>query len=438
MPKRKTDKEVEQILLSYGYIKIGPYDIVTKPIKCLDREGYIVYPSLSGLAHGKVPSRFHKVNKSTIENIKHYIAIHNIDAELCSERFIDSHSKLLFRCKCGKLYETSWSNFSFKDKHCCNECAERGGEKIPFSVVQDKLLQHNLILLFAENEYIGLKNTKLPIMNAVGYKAPFSEAYYYRDDTEPEWFHVSNPYTIDNINLYLCNTTNGEYVCVSDQYLGNKEPLTILHKECGHTFEAKWINLFRKASDYEPNRHGTQCPHCTGLRSQSLHAVVLKQMFEKLKPGTIIEDQSCRNPLTNCIIPTDIVNHNEKVVVEIQSWWHDREYQKIKDRIKKEYWESVGYTVYTPDIRNYSILDMVKLFFPDIERIPEWVNYKFYNKLNIDLAQELLNNGLVVTEVAKEMNVSPHRIYDAIYSHKLFYPYNYRNKTLTRQNDYIN
>lgn len=438
MPKRKTDEEVSNILLSYGYKKVGLYDISTSPIKCLDNDGYIVYPSLSGLAHGKIPSRFHKANPDTIENIRHYIDINHIDVKLCSNNFINSHSKLLFQCKCGNLYETSWSNFSFKNKHCCNECIDHSDIRVPFDSIQKTLSNNGLTLLFSEDEYIGISNTKLPIMNAIGYKALFSETYYYREHTESEWFHPSNPYTIDNINTYLTNTTNGEYLCVSDVYYGNKEPIIILHNECGHTFEAKWINLYRKPSENEPNRHGTQCPYCTGLRNQSLHAVVLKQMFKKLKPGTIIEDQSCRNPLTNCILPTDIVNHNEKIVIEIQSWWHDREYQQVKDKIKKDYWENKGYTVYTPDIRDYSVIDMVKLFFPNISKIPEWIDYRFCNKLNIDMAQDLLNSGLIVTKVAKKMGVSSHRIYDAIYSHKLFYPSNYPNKTLTRQNDYNN
>ena len=437
MPRRKTNEEVCEILANYGYRKIGEYNIATSPIKCLDCDGYIVYPSLSGLAHGKIPARFHKSNPDTIVNIKHYIDLNHINVELCSDSFVGSHSNLLFRCKCGQLYEASWSNFAFKQKHSCNDCSVCGGEKIPFNEVREKMLKRGIFLLFSEAEYTGIKTTRLPIMNIDGYMAIWSETYYYHDASEPEWFHIANPYTIDNINLYLQNVTNGKYICVSEKYFGNREPLMILHKECGTTFEAKWVNIHRKSSAYDPNRHGTRCPKCTGLRYQSLHAIVLKQMFQKLKPGSVVEDQSCINPLTNCILPTDIVNHYEKIVVEIQSWWHDRDYQKVKDKIKKEYWESLGYTVYTPDIRDYSIIGMIQLFFPDVSEIPDWVSYKFENKLDIDLAQSLLDSGLVVTDVAARMEVSPHRIYDAIYSHKLFYPDNYPNKTLTKQNDFL-
>jgi hypothetical protein len=79
---------------------------------------------------------------------------------------------------------------------------------------------------------------------------------------------------------------------------------------------------------------------------------------------------------------------------------------------------------------------MIRLFFPDCLEIPEWVNYDFYNKLNIDIAQSLLNSGLLVSEVATQMDVLSHRIYDAIYNKRLFYPKNYPNKHLLKQHNY--
>ena len=433
MSKERTNDEVREILASYGYIQIMSYTGARNPIKCKDLDGYVVYPVLYRLYDEKRPRRFHISNPDTIENIKHYIKINNINVELCSDKFNRTTEKLLFRCACGNLYETSWSNFMSNDKNCCNDCSTYGNNYTQFEYIVKSLAEKDLRPLFSEDEYIGIKNTTLPIRNSIGYKAPFASEYCYREFIEPAWFHVSNPYTIENINLYLLNETNGEYECISNEYIGNKEPLIILHKKCNKTFEAKWINLYRKPSDKEPNRHGTRCPHCTGLRSQSLHTVVLKQLFLKLRDGTVVEDQSCRNPLTNCIMPTDIVNHKEKIAIEIQSWFHDSEDRKIKDKIKKEYWEKRGYTVYTPDIRHYTVLGMAQIFFPKLDKIPNWVQYDFESKLNVDVAQELLNNGLLVSDVALEMGVASHRIYDAIYNKRLLYPENYKNKNLIKQ-----
>ena len=430
MSKERTNDEVKDILLSYGYTQIGPYNGARVSIKCEDSDGYVVYPVLYRLYEGKRPLKFHRSNPSTIENIKHYIDINGINVKLHSSEFIDAKTKLWFQCACGNLYDTTLSNFMSNAKHRCNDCSSYGNNYVPYEKIVQLLSNSGLIPLFSVDDYVGIRNTRLPIVNSIGYKAPFLSEYCYRENVEPAWFHTSNPYTIENINLYLFNETDGEYECVSDVYLGNKEPLTILHKKCNRTFESKWINLYRKPSEKEPNRHGTRCPYCTGLRTQSLHAVVLKQLFLELREGTVIEDQSCRNPLTNCIMPTDIVNHQEKIAIEIQSWFHDFEDRKIKDKIKKEYWENCGYKVYTPDIRDYTVLEMAQIFFPDLDRIPNWVQYDFESKLNIDIAQELLNSGLLVSEVALEMGVSAHRIYDNIHNKKLFYPDHYKNKSL--------
>lgn len=432
MSKMKTDEEVEKILTTYGYKKDGLYLGANKPIKCIDNDGYIVYPTLSHLYSGKIPLRFHKSNPHTIDNIKHYIIKNHIDVELCSEEFTDAKSKLIFRCSCGNLYDVCLSNFMFNNKHRCNECVFGQADRSPsYDLIIERLAKNKLKPLFTEMEYQGVCSTVGTVQNDCGYKAMF-KSWFVEKECEPEWFHRCNPYTIDNINLYLKNSTNNEYVCVSTEYINEHEYLEILHKSCGRTFFAKWINLYRKASDVNPNRNGTRCPHCTGLRYQSLHAVVLKQLFQCLKEGTVLEDKSCINPLTGCILPTDIVNYNEKIVVEIQSWFHDRKEQQIKDVIKKEYWENRGYKVYTPDIRNYSVLGMAQIFFPELKQIPEWVQYNFESKLNVDIAQKLLNEGLLVSEVALEMGVSSHRIYDAIYSKRLVYPDDYKNKTLVK------
>ena len=148
-------------------------------------------------------------------------------------------------------------------------------------------------------------------------------------------------------------------------------------------------------------------------------------MFLHYYPDTSIEDKSYINPKTNKICPTDIVNHRLKIAIEVQSQWHDFEDIKIKDENKKKYWISNGYKFYDPDIRNYSILDMCKIFF-DINSIPDWINYEYSNKLNIKKIQYLLDNGKILSEISNELNIDKHRIYDAIYDKKIFYPKNYK------------
>ena len=417
------------IFCNAGYFPID-FDSIdfNGKVKCVDMDGYIVYPTVKNIRNNKKPLRFHASNPDTINNIKHYIDVNNIDVALISDTYVDSHSHLIFKCSCTKLFSASLSNFSSKNKHRCNECTlGRPSHAIPYESVIGLVKKANLIPLFSESDYTNISNGSATVQNNCGYKSILTYQFI-EQNKSPVWFHKSNPYTIYNINVFLSATTGGEYECVSHDYGGQDSDLEILHKKCGNTFYTTWGNLNRTPSSKEPNRHGTRCPYCTGLRTQSLHAVVLKQLFLKLRSGSVVEDQSCRNPMTNCILPTDIVNHNEKIAIEIQSWFHDFDDQKIKDKIKKEYWMNRGYTVYTPDIRDYTVLEMAKIFFPFLDKIPDWVQYDFENKLNVDVAQKLLDNGLLVTEVALEMGVSPHRIYDAIYSKRLQYPADYKNK----------
>jgi len=47
----------------------------------------------------------------------------NSDCELISKEYINIDNKLLFKCSCGNLFETSFYNFRKKNKRQCNSCS---------------------------------------------------------------------------------------------------------------------------------------------------------------------------------------------------------------------------------------------------------------------------------------------------------------------------
>jgi len=61
---------------------------------------------------------------------------------------------------------------------------------------------------------------------------------------------------------------------------------------------------------------GIVCSNCDE-RTESLHALVLKQLFVHYYPDTEIEEKSCINPETGRIMATDIVNYRLKIAIEI-------------------------------------------------------------------------------------------------------------------------
>lgn len=299
----------------------------------------------------------------------------------------------------------------------------RNQDKYNIDNVKEMLGKKGLKLL--EDKYIDAK-TKMLCLDKDGYYVNiiFSN-FLSRGDTGGR-FNSSNSYVIHNINHYL-EINNVHFKCISEKFTNSTEKLCFKCTLCGEVVYTPWRNVYKNDNS---SRSHVICPNCDG-RNESIHALVLKQLFQHYYPDTIVEDKTYKSPKTGKICPTDIVNHRLKIAVEIQSQWHDFEDIKIKDNLKKEYWVSKGYNFYSPDIRDYSVLEMCQLFF-NIETIPDWINYNYSNKLNIKKAQELFNIGSDVAEVANNLGVDKHRIYDAIHCKKLFYPKGYKNTNLVK------
>lgn len=290
-------------------------------------------------------------------------------------------------------------------------------DKYNIDNVKRLLSDNNIILL--ETKYIDVK-TKMLCMDSDGYYVYIVLSNFLNRHGIGRRFDKSNDYTIKNINHYL-KINNIHFKCISDKFNSANDNLIFECLLCGEKVYTPWKNVNKND---DKNRTHVFCLNCDG-RNESIHALVLKQLFLHYYPDTIVEEKSFINPNTNKICPTDIVNHRLKIAIEIQSQWHDFDDIKIKDKLKKEYWLSNGYYFYSPDIRDYSILEMCQIFF-DIDSIPDWVNYNYSNKLNLKEIQQLLNNGIIVSEIAKQLSVDKHRIYDAIHNKKLFYPQNYK------------
>lgn len=238
-----------------------------------------------------------------------------------------------------------------------------------------------------------------------------------------------NPYTIKNINLFLERYGYNDFECISDmkEYKSNQSLLRFIHKKCGCVILRKQSDVTNRICNdkIKTNRRAIFCEKCDIKSLESTHASVLKQVWLHEREGTITEDRSCINPLTNCCLPTDIVNHVDKIAIEVQSWFHDFEDSKIRDKIKKEYWINRGYKFYAVDQRDYTILEMVQLFFPNIKEIPDYIDINFGKKLNDLEVQKLLNQGYKVPEIAKKLNEPTHKIRDAIRYGRIEYPKDY-------------
>ena len=421
-------------LKKYGYTYIdGEYINCKSLLRCYDEEGYIIITNFDTLKNKNIKPRiFHKINPYTTYNIALYLEKHpECKCKYHSGEYTGAKCILNFECQCGNIFSTTFQNVRYHKKNMCDECT--GSHlNLTYEDVKNNLYNIGYNLITPKTEFKRITTTDLICCDNDGYKykVDYSSVMSGR---RMETFSKSNPFAIYNVNIYLKKYTNGTYKCISEKFLGTTELLEISHIPCGRTFKNSWSNIYRKRCLDKPgeNKTGAICPFCDSVQLESTHALVLKQVWLHEYSDTEVEEKSCINPITKHYLPTDIVNHRLKIAIEIQSWFHDFEDQKIKDNIKKNYWLSRGYDFYDPDQRDYTILEMIQLFFPQYDKIPNYIDFGYSNKINDIEIQKLLNNGLGVVEISKIVNCKPHQIYDAIQYGRITYPENYQRRDYT-------
>lgn len=435
-----TEEEVKKKMKDKGYI-LDNFLGINEYHDFVDEDGYKYHVQLNNFLRKenfKGFEIFHVHNIYTLDNIRHYIKINNLNVELLSTKYYGGSYNLQFQCVCGNTFERTWANFSHKRKHfyCCEKCRSKlksGAKNKNKNMLSEVLKELRIepIIPLSPNRPVS---DKIDLIDDEGF------LYYYkiqnlynlqkrRVKDGLDKVVASNPYAIYNVNNYF-KKLNGEFECISKKYTRNTQKLEILHKECGTVFKMPWVDL---QDMFKRNREGMlveHCPCCRKHKRESYHASVLKQVFMHEYPDTVLEESGCINPLTNYSLPTDIVNHRLKIAIEIQSSRHDNEYQQIKDKIKKEYWQNKGYTFYDPDIRDYNVLELIQLFFPSISEIPKYINIKFSESLDCPLIQNYLDKGWSIKNIAQQLGVRHSAILSAICDKRVTLPQNYKEDVL--------
>ena len=85
------------------------------------------------------------------------------------------------------------------------------------------------------------------------------------------------------------------------------------------------------------------------------------------------------------------------------------------------------------DIRDYSVLEMCKIFFPYLDKIPDYVDYNFSNCIDFKLVQDYLNKGYSIKEISNIMNVKNSSIHGLINRKVIFLPESYYKNVLKRR-----
>ena len=378
-----------------------------------------------GLSPKKISNIFENFSESQIRNLLKNVGEHNnhlyTESELKS--IISDYNNNMSFVELGIKYKRHPNSILYKLKSI-GVHNPRSKKQFDVDDVKNTVFSKGYYFINDVNNDDNFSNC-IEIIDREGYKYNPKISYIY-DDIVFEKFHPLNKFTIDNINNFFKTNRDDEYECLSDKYCGNNILMQFRHKKCNTVFEATWCQMQGKFSENGKDKYYKTCPNCNSFKTESNHALILKQIFKHEYLDTETEERSCINPLTGCALPTDIVNHRLKIAIEIQSGVHERNNRQEIDKFKKQFWINKGYKFYDPDIRNYSILEMIQIFFPHITEIPQYINYNFSDCVDFNLVQDYLNNGYLLKEISYIMNINYNTIASLVTTKKCFLPKDYK------------
>lgn len=170
----------------------------------------------SGCPRCGIKSRVEK-SKLTIYEIKERLKIINNNIELISTEYKNNRTKLDFKCKiCKHTWKTAWDHISVGNG--CPNCS--GHVKLDSDFIKEEIIKRGFTL------FDTLKNSnKIPIATAEGYKF-YTSWTTFQSMTRPSIFYPSNPFAIENINLYL-KLSNSPYKLLSKEYKSSRDKLIL-------------------------------------------------------------------------------------------------------------------------------------------------------------------------------------------------------------------
>lgn len=106
---------------------LNPEKYINRETKMIatDKSKYMYLINLNNIRtikSGYKPQKFGIKNPYTINNLKNYINIKNIEVEILSKHYIEDKEKLMFRCKCGETFSCTLNDFINRKNYICKQC----------------------------------------------------------------------------------------------------------------------------------------------------------------------------------------------------------------------------------------------------------------------------------------------------------------------------
>lgn len=114
--------------------------------------------------------------KVNLESVR--LLFKEFGCELISETYVNAKSKLIFRCKCDEIDNTTYDSFKNREHKMCKKCAKKissSRKMYSFDFVKETFEENNCILL--SNSYKG-NNKKLEYICECGTKSEITFASF--------------------------------------------------------------------------------------------------------------------------------------------------------------------------------------------------------------------------------------------------------------------
>lgn len=282
MSELKLTKEyMNKMIIENGMIPLE-FEVTScnQQIHYMDKDGYKYNYSWSQFKHRINKRPIQKISQSniySIDNIKLYMKLNNIDCEIVSDVFTKvTDVNLNFKCNnCGNTFTCSWNKFKCRHYYLCNDCLVTVA-----GVYKDRKNKDDVILNFKKlgltikniDDYVG-SCTNIECYDDNGYR------YFVRhanvcSGKMPNITHKTNPYSIENLNTLL-KKNGSNTICVSESYKDEKQLLKFICGNCGEEFLNNSANI--KSSKHK------MCAKCSTIQGGIAGRVPIHKVIERFE-----------------------------------------------------------------------------------------------------------------------------------------------------------
>jgi hypothetical protein len=177
---------------------------------------------------------------TTTEDIRIFAKEHG--CELVTEEFVRWTQLLEFKCACGNIYSCVWNSFK-KGQNVCGDCSSKKEKEKNVERIK------NLGYAFV-GEYVRAGN-KIELIDQKGYKYFVAPASLFAGSV-PNFVDKRNPYSIENINLWIKRNSKKIEITTKEYTGGNLELIEWKCLVCNNIFLATWANIYS----------GSGCVYC--------------------------------------------------------------------------------------------------------------------------------------------------------------------------------